>query len=222
MIDHLRFKSGYPVKLRTIGKKQFNFTRGLNIVFGQNGAGKSTLLRALAEAAGCESGGWSDGGHGNSGSNTTAPLFDIDYKWDGKPVFYQDCYRNSEKSFIDDDYFEKHPILMSTGEKRIGLINELINYLEDRFLTYKLRPDDRPTLLLDEVDNHIGFGGQAILWNYIFRLLAKKYQVIVSTHSIFALLLKKPEEIISLDREYARICIKELGDAIGKYNTFFA
>jgi predicted ATPase len=216
MIDHLRFKSGYPVKLRTIGKRQFNFTKGLNIIFGQNGVGKSTLLRALAEAAGCAGGGWSGGR-----SEKAERSFDIDYKWDGKPVFYQDCYRNSEKSFIDDEYFEKHPVLMSTGEKRIGLINELINYVEDRFLTYKLRIEDRPTLLLDEVDNHIGFGGQAILWNYIFRFLAKKYQVIVSTHSIFALLLKRPEDIISLDREYARICIKELGDAIGVYNKFF-
>ena len=143
--------------------------------------------------------------------------FDADVKWDSKPVFYQNCYSDSEKSFLNPDFFNENELLRSSGEKRIGLINELINYLEERYLTYKTGRGEGPTLLLDEVDNHIGFAGQGLLWKYIFPLLAKKYQLIISTHSVFPLLLRM-DDVISLDNKYPEACLRELGEAIDKYN----
>ncbi|RKX73730.1 MAG: AAA family ATPase [Spirochaetes bacterium] len=218
MISLLQFNTGYPTQLKGIGKREIIFNGWTNVLFGPNGSGKTTILRTLAMSSGCGGGGWSDGG-----SPEELP-FSATVESDDRPVFYQDCYQNSEESFIDSDYLESHVHLRSSGEKRIGLVNELVNYIENRFLTYKLQREDRPTLLLDEVDNHIGFAGQAILWGEIFPKLSKKYQLIISTHSIFPILLRrensiKPDNIISLAAQYPEICIQELERAVKFFNS---
>jgi len=187
------------------------------LIIGPNGSGKSTLLKGLARKTGCDSGGW------NRGNKPVDSVEDVDVDWDGYPVFYQDCYNNSEDSFIKQNFFIEYSHLRSTGEKRIGLINELINYIEDHFLTYKLKRNERPTLLLDEVDNHIGFPGQAVLWKDIFPLLIKKYQLIVSSHSVFPVLLKRNnnlrcDTIIQLYKDYSDLCVRELAEAVDYYN----
>jgi len=218
MISTIQFNSGYPIRLKGIGKKEILFNGWTNVLFGPNGSGKTTILRTLAMMSGCGRGGWSDG------CNPEELSYSVTLKNDGKPVFYQDCYQNSEDSFIDTSYLETHAHLRSSGEKRIGLVNELVDYIENRFLTYKLQRDDRPTLLLDEVDNHIGFAGQAILWGEIFPKLSKKFQLIISTHSIFPILLRrensiKPDNIISLAIRYPEICVQELERAVKFFNV---
>jgi predicted ATPase len=218
MISSLRFHSGYPTRLTGIGKRRIDLSPRLNILFGPNGAGKSTILRTLAAATGCGSGGWSDG------REPTALPYEITMEWDERPVFYQDCYVNSEDSFLNGDYLERHAHLRSTGEKRIGLVNELIDYIENRFLTYKLPRDVRPTLLLDEVDNHIGVAAQSIFWKEIVARLCKKYQLIIATHSLFPILLRRDnalrqDNLITLEPDYAEICVAELGEAIEYFNT---
>ncbi len=217
MISSLIFHSGYPAKLKGIGRKRIVFNDRINVLYGPNGSGKTTILNTLAASSGCGDGGWSDG------REPRALSYHATVERDGHPVFYQDCYRDSEESFIGADYLESHAHLRSTGEKRIGLVNELIDYIESRFLTYKLRLDERPTLLLDEVDNHMGFAGQSILWGDVFGKLSKKYQLIVSTHSIFPILLKRDnllrrDNLIVLAEHYAEICVAELGRAIEYFN----
>ncbi|MBN1648308.1 MAG: AAA family ATPase [Spirochaetales bacterium] len=217
MIFSVRFLSGYASRFSVLGSKTYRFEPKLNVIIGPNGSGKTTLLDALAKAAGCGDGGWSDSGE-------AVPPFKMDLQRDEWPVFYQNCYADSEESFINPLFFQEKKLLRSTGEKRIGLINELLTSLENRFLTYKLKPVQRPTLILDEVDNHIGFVGQAIFWKDIVPRIIKKYQLIVSTHSIFPLLLQKDtqfrkDNIITLYRNYDYSCIASLKYAIDFYNS---
>ncbi len=218
MISTLQFNSGYPAQLKGIGKRKILFNGWTNVLYGPNGSGKTTILNTLAMMSGCGGGGWSDGGEPEE-----LP-YSVSLESDNRPVFYQDCYQDSESSFIDAGYLESHAHLRSSGEKRIGLVNELVDYIENRFLTYKLQRDDRPTLLLDEVDNHIGFAGQAILWGEIFPKLSRKYQLIISTHSIFPILLRrensiKPDNLISLAVQYPEICVRELERAVKFFNA---
>jgi hypothetical protein len=154
---------------------------------------------------------------------TGTPAFDATLERDDQPVFFQDCYRDSETSLIDPAYLERREMLRSTGERRVGLINQLIDHIEESFPTFRLPRNDRPTLLLDEVDNHVGFAGQAILWQNIIPRLSKKYQLILSTHSIFPLLLRRDnpsrhDKIVELTSGYAATCIEELHRAVRYFN----
>ncbi len=218
MIQSLKITTGYPSRLPGVGSRTHAFEDRINVLFGPNGAGKTTLLKTLAVCTGCGEGGWSE--HGTPQD----PGYKVSLRWNGDPVFYQDCYTQSEQSFLGGSYLEEHEVLRSTGEKRIGLINELIDYLEEHFLTHEVKKSgERPTLLLDEVDNHIGFAGQAVLWKEIFPRLSRKYQLIVSTHSIFPVLLRtessfRSDNIIELSPYYRLQCLKALGEAIEHYN----
>jgi len=220
MIRSLRFRSGYPLQLDGVGPEPFAFTKRINLLVGPNGAGKSTVLYTLAALSGCGSGGWSD--PGRQASSRDLP-YEAEIDRDDWPVFFQDCFRDSDNSFIDTDYLERKEVLRSTGEKRIGLMNELIDHIEERFPTFRLRKHERPTLILDEIDNHVGFAGQAILWREIVPKLSKKYQLIISTHSIFPLLLRQQnltrrDNLIELAPDYAAACVAELQNAVGYFN----
>lgn len=55
---------------------------------------------------------------------------------------------------------------------------------QDWLLSFKF-PKGKPTLLIDELDNHLDIDNQSSYWK-LFEYLSEKWQVIVVSHSIFA------------------------------------
>ena len=175
------------------------------------------MLSTMAQLTGCGGGGWSDA------AVATQLHYKAEIAWDGQPVFFQDFVSDSDTSFLRTGYLESNAFLRSKGEKRIGLINEIVNSFESRFPTYKLPIDIRPTLLLDEVDNHLGLAAQSFFWNDLIGALSKKYQLILATHSIFPILLRRDsslrkDQVIVMIEDYDRVCMRELSKAIDYYN----
>ncbi len=62
MITHIQFRDGFPLQLphfvqdRT--SRRFEFTPGVNVLFGPNGCGKSTILDTLKSYCFIDKGGW--------------------------------------------------------------------------------------------------------------------------------------------------------------------
>lgn len=59
MIYWLKFRDGFPMDLQDIGHRVFNFTPGINVLYGRNGVGKSVILKTIKAYCGIEKGGWS-------------------------------------------------------------------------------------------------------------------------------------------------------------------
>jgi len=202
MINSVVFTGGYPQKLPGIRKKPIQFSPRLNVLYGPNGNGKTTIIRTLA--------------HG-SDLLTEALPYPYMIEKDPSPVFYFET-----GTLVRSDFFLARPHLRSSGETQAGAINAFITEIEERFPLYKLSTKNRPVLLIDEIDHHIGFGAQHILWRSIIPELARKYQVIVSSHSIFPILLQKhnilrDDKIIELHPDYIRYCIDSLANSIDFY-----
>ena len=60
MIKSISFIEGFPLELPLVGRKEFKFKEGLNILFGPNGCGKSTILNTLKSYCGIKGGGWTN------------------------------------------------------------------------------------------------------------------------------------------------------------------
>jgi len=71
MIHSITVLNGFPVKLPAIGRKTFEFQKGVNILFGPNGCGKTTLINILGAYSGTRAG-WSTFGD---------PLYSMDHEY---------------------------------------------------------------------------------------------------------------------------------------------
>ncbi len=62
MITHIQFRDGFPLSLphfvQNGQSRRFEFTPGVNILFGPNGCGKSTILDTIKSYCFIEKGGW--------------------------------------------------------------------------------------------------------------------------------------------------------------------
>ena len=254
MIQTVKIQSGV---LKTVLKSQqeFNFSEGLNVIWGQNGAGKSLLLKTIADYCFVDSnhgGGWSSDCH----INFNFSPYEYQYKnkdinevyefnrfskiitdWNGDAVFYMHHddmidqthimgYEMNGSTWIKgigkimDNVFKKQKkhVFPSSGEIIKGITKMLLNIetpdltidttwkksqsYDSDFVSYikylkKIRnKKHKPTLLLDEIDSQLDTMNQIWFHEEIIPKLLEKYQIILVSHSIFAL---KHKNIIDLD-----------------------
>ena len=190
------------------------FKPGLNVLFAPNGSGKSTLLNMLSLATACQQGGVSTVTQSwLTDVEQRGHLKGVDVAHDGQAVMYANP-RNAVglvggMAGFDDDFFEEGvrnaTSKSSTGYttmERLGKAlnaltnpsdfpNSIPNKVPNKSLPETLIarfPEGPRTFLLDEPESGLGIPAQSNLFNLLAKY-APQHQVIVATHSPFALTL---------------------------------
>lgn len=124
MIKRALVAKGFASELPSLHKKMFEFSDGLNVLFGSNGCGKSTLMKCMKAYCGLKHAGWSKisafnmlGASGRSNFpyvyRAYTPNGDCDthVEWDGTPTFFND----SDLRIDDMAWFYNKDILKQEG-----------------------------------------------------------------------------------------------------------
>lgn len=145
-IRRIKMRSGYAAELENLKDRIFEFTPGLNVLFGPNGCGKSTLLKVMAGHTGINTsktgassrqGGWS--GPPKSWrteskkfpthfKDTTVGNCEANMRWDGMPVFLNSASLSDTPTMthfmhnVDDS-----PDGMTDIGEQIGMMNAKIS-----------------------------------------------------------------------------------------------
>lgn len=196
------------------GKSSFEFGPGLNVLWGPNGSGKSTILRLIARLTHCEQGGVPKvtrtslnellGPRSQDGHRQLADGAELDA--DGQPVHFFDPTRNVGLlgGGFDDDFFAEgmqhsiHGRKTSSGQQVTQAFARILHSAATLEGVARLAPNPDATkwlvpvgppgprtILLDEPDRSLSMVDQLELWKTLAR--QDRFQLIVSTHSIFAL-----------------------------------
>jgi energy-coupling factor transporter ATP-binding protein EcfA2 len=263
MITHINYIDGYPLELPCIQNKTFEFTLGINILFGPNGCGKSTIIKTLKSYCGIKRGGWTQvsdplelGTFYVGRMHEAKPLPHAYHVyapgkataivgWDGFPAFFNDgdikvsetfFYQNVGQSedgiTTEAEQLEALALKPSSGQYRIQRINKVISMLgapptieeveripdrlqqkdyakqEVNYWRSLGRRSNKYTVILDEPERSLSLPKQQKLLCEIIPQEMKNYQVIIATHSIFALMMKNVN-IIDMESGYVEEC-KEL------------
>jgi energy-coupling factor transporter ATP-binding protein EcfA2 len=137
----------------------------------------------------------------------TPDTFDANNMWKN----YDSPFPKSDGLFSGIEILGKIMSNKSKGEESINILNKIYNLTtkypspldpkanndiwvktSDIFQNWlnSMPKDGKPTLLIDELDSHLDLDNQKLYWEYINNL-TQKWQIIVVSHSIFALRLKK-------------------------------
>lgn len=158
MIKSLQFLNGFPTQWKHVGNRVFNFTDGLNVVFGENGVGKSVIGRTIAAYCGIDKGGWtriSEPAKLASKLQSQFPWIyrqytpnhlDAKVEWDGTPTFYYDSelmgkndmtwfFQNASQSSdgitTESEQMDIIASKPSSGQYRIHKINKIMQLIKN-------------------------------------------------------------------------------------------
>lgn len=230
--------------------RKFEFTPGLNILWGRNGSGKSTVLKAMARLLHCEQSGvpvvtetsireMFDNIRGEDHKDLKASMV-LDH--DGQAVRFFDpsiaVGLMGGGAAFDDDFFHQGLNNLrfrgSAGQTTTfrfdaiatSIIKDEVPTVERRlradrvndFWVARLRTADHflkgsgkagpLTILLDEPERSYDFAHQVGCWRFI-RAMAKKYQILVASHSFFAVNIPEAN-YIELEDGYLEIAKRAL------------
>lgn len=254
MISHIQFRKGFALELPYIGNKRFEFTNGINVLFGPNGCGKSTIQKTLKAYCGIKTGGWTKINDPTE-LGTTSSIINFpnaycvyapgkclaDVGWTGSPSFFNDgdikvsetfFYQNAGQSH--DGITTEHEQMMalakkpSSGQYRIERLNKVFDVikqvpvsnevptniqrsgntnfaLKEQQYWQSLGMFGRNTIILDEPERSLSLPKQKELLCKLIPLHMKGFQVIIATHSVFALSMKDVN-IIDMDPGYVKEC----------------
>lgn len=262
MLVYINYLSGYPLELECIGDKRYEFTPGINVLFGPNGCGKSTIIKTLKSYCGIQKGGWTavsdplvlgtyyigkmheakDFPHAYYTYSPGKSMADVG--WDGMPTFFNDGDIKVSDTFFfqnvgqsDDgitseaEQLDALALKPSSGQYRIQKINKIVNMLqspptfehveepplrcqypdvakrEANYWRSLGRRSKKYTILLDEPERSLSLPKQEKLLCELIPEQMKDYQIILATHSIFALTIKDAN-IIDMQEGYVDECKK--------------
>lgn len=216
--------------------KEVTFKPGLNIIFSENGSGKSTILNLLAESMAAKQGGYScvtEVWH----YEVNEKMKGVEILHDGQPVVYfnpRDTIGLILGAFDDDFMVEGVKILHlkeSTGFTTMNKMMKILNMFNDKedmlkSIKYKMsekyvsqnvkdilkgsQEKQQLTFLMDEPESGLAIHVQ----NNLFRMIdkaakEKNIQIIMATHSLFALSCKEAN-FIELNEGYINIVKNEI------------
>lgn len=157
MIKKIQVLKGFPLELKGVGNKVFNFTENLNVLFGPNGCGKSTLLKILKSYSGIQKAGWSQ-----ISQKSILPARELSHfphiyhifspgesyahvEWDGTPSFYNEgdvkddvfgmFFNNAAMSndglTTGNEMLETLALKPSSGQYRLQKLNKILNMIDN-------------------------------------------------------------------------------------------
>lgn len=225
--------------------KKVEFKPGLNIIFAPNGTGKSTILSMLALSVACKQGGYSVVTNKWDSMFGFENLDGIEVFHDGQSAMYCNPREAigliGGRAGFDDDFLSDGlkdlQLSESTGKTTLYRINKIVDILigkeempkeiiykksqeyltKDRKKLLEARvPLGQQSILLDEPESGLAIHIQRNLFKQIDQAAKEKgLQIIVATHSIFALscdanFIELEEGYIKKAKENLNMLLKEL------------
>lgn len=229
----------YITKLKSFknGKMtEINFKPGLNIIFSENGSGKSTILNLLSESMAAKQGGYScvtEIWH----YGIKEKMKGVKISHDGQPVVYfnpRDTIGLILGAFDDDFMIEGIGLLQmkeSAGFTTMNKMIKILNMFNDKQdmlkqIEYKMsekyvnkevkemlkgdQEREQLTFLMDEPESGLAIHVQNNLFKMINKAAKEKnIQIIMATHSLFALSCKEAN-FIDLNEGYIDLVKREI------------
>jgi len=207
----------YPKHLKeNLLHREFSFTSGLNILYGQNGAGKSTLLECIKDAYNiprlkiC-----------STPIYVSESKFTYKIKKDNEVAINCDAFFHHNKMDEYFDYGVEQVLLtydkgsQSQGENKMEAQLVLSKFIERG--SWQNESFDRalPLLIMDEPTLSMSFKTERAFFNYMAQWAHGGYQIILATNSIACFNTKWPNDVNYIEVEEGSI--KEVKDNLKDY-----